>query len=57
MEFNTDRAKRVMNYLRDSGIDKDRMTAVGYGNEFMKYPEPKFANEEQANRRVEIKIL
>lgn len=52
-----DRAQRVMNYLIDSGIDKDRMTAVGYGNEFMKYPEPKFANEEQANRRVEIKIL
>jgi outer membrane protein OmpA-like peptidoglycan-associated protein len=51
------RAKRVMNYLVDSGIDKKRLTAVGYGNEFMKYPKPQFAYEEQANRRVEIKIL
>lgn len=51
------RAKRVMNYLIDNGIDKKRLVAVGYGNEFMLYPEPKFAHEEQANRRVEIKIL
>lgn len=51
------RAKRVMNYLIDNGVDKNRLEAVGYGNEFMKYPEPKFSYEEQANRRVEIKIL
>lgn len=51
------RAKKVMNYLIDSGVDKHRLEAVGYGNEFMKYPEPKFSYEEQANRRVEIKIL
>ena len=51
------RAKRVLNYLVESGIDKKRLTAVGYGNEFMKYPKPQFAYEEQANRRVEIKIL
>jgi outer membrane protein OmpA-like peptidoglycan-associated protein len=51
------RAKRVMLYLIESGVDKKRLQAVGYGNEFMKYPEPKFSYEEQANRRVEIKIL
>ncbi|MEX1192849.1 MAG: OmpA family protein [Brumimicrobium sp.] len=51
------RAKKVMNYLEDSGIDKKRMDAVGYGNEFMVYPEPKFTWQEQANRRVEIKII
>jgi outer membrane protein OmpA-like peptidoglycan-associated protein len=51
------RAKRVMNFLIEQGIDKKRLEAVGYGNEFMRYPEPKFAHEEQANRRVEIKIL
>lgn len=55
--LSTARAKRVMNFLIDSGVDKNRLQAVGYGNEFMKYPEPKFSHEEQANRRVEIKIL
>lgn len=51
------RAKRVMNYLIDNGISKDRLTAKGYGNTAPIYPDPKFAYEEQANRRVEIKIL
>lgn len=51
------RAKRVMEYLEESGIDKSRMKAEGYGNEHMIYPEPKFTWQEQANRRVEIKII
>lgn len=51
------RAKKVRDYLIESGIDKDRIEAEGYGNEHMIYPEAKFASEEQANRRVEIKIL
>lgn len=51
------RAKRVMRYLVESGVDKKRLDAVGYGNKFMKYPEPLTKREEQANRRVEIKIL
>lgn len=51
------RAKKVRDYLVDSGIDKKRIEVEGYGNEHMIYPEPKFAAEEQANRRVEIKIL
>jgi outer membrane protein OmpA-like peptidoglycan-associated protein len=51
------RAKRVMNYLIDNGIDKGRMEAKGYGNTMPIYKDPKFAYEEQANRRVEIKIL
>ena len=50
------RAKKVMNYLIDNGISKDRMVAKGYGNTMPVYAEPKFAYEEQANRRVEIKI-
>ncbi len=52
--ISTDRAKKVMQYLIDAGIDKHRMKAVGYGPI---YPEPKFSYEEQANRRVEILIL
>ncbi|MES2587483.1 MAG: OmpA family protein [Bacteroidota bacterium] len=51
------RAKKVLNYLVDNGIDKNRMVAKGYGNTMPIYPDPKFAYEEQANRRVEIKIL
>lgn len=51
------RAKQVMDYLEESGIDKKRMEAVGFGNEFMIYAEPKFSWQEQANRRVEVKII
>lgn len=50
------RAKKVMNYLISQGIDKTRMTAVGYGNTKPVYLKPKFAYEEQANRRVEIVV-
>lgn len=51
------RAKRVVNYLVENGISKDRLSAVGFGNTKPIYPEAKFAYEEQANRRVEIKVL
>lgn len=50
------RAKRVMKYLIDNGIDKSRLTAVGFGNTQPIYEDPKFSYEEQANRRVEIMI-
>lgn len=50
------RAKKVMNYLISQGIDKTRMTAVGYGSSKPIHPKPKFAYEEQANRRVEIVV-
>jgi outer membrane protein OmpA-like peptidoglycan-associated protein len=46
-----------MNYLIENGIDKERMTAVGYGNTLPVYKDAKFSYEEQANRRVEVKIL
>ncbi len=51
------RAKRVVNYLVENGIDKSRLTAVGLGNTKPIYPDAKFAYEEQANRRVEVKVL
>jgi outer membrane protein OmpA-like peptidoglycan-associated protein len=50
------RAKRVMMYLIDNGIDRSRLEAVGYGNTRPIFPEPKFFYEEQANRRVEILV-
>ena len=50
------RAKRVLKYLIDNGIDKSRLSAVGYGNTRPIYAEPKHSYEEQANRRVEIVV-
>lgn len=50
------RAKRIMKYLIDNGIDKNRLDAVGYGNTKPVFEEPKLFAEEQANRRVEILI-
>lgn len=50
------RAKRIMKYLIDNGIDKNRLEAVGYGNTKPVFLEPKLFAEEQANRRVEILI-
>ena len=50
------RAKRVMKYLIDNGIEKSRVEAVGYGNTRPVFEEPKLFAEEQANRRVEILI-
>jgi outer membrane protein OmpA-like peptidoglycan-associated protein len=51
------RAKRVMKYLIENGIEKDRMTAVGHGNTHPIYAEPQFFYEEQANRRVEVVVM
>jgi outer membrane protein OmpA-like peptidoglycan-associated protein len=48
------RAKRVLKYLVENGIDKDRLTSVGYGNTQPIYIKPLHTYEEQANRRVEI---
>lgn len=50
------RAKQVMRYLIDNGIDKDRLSSVGYGNTRPIFAEPKFLAEEQANRRVEVVV-
>ena len=51
------RAKRVYNFLVEKGVEKFRLDYKGYGNTEMIYPMPKNHYEEQANRRVEIKIL
>ena len=51
------RAKAVKSFLKDNGIDGSRLETMGYGNTEMIYPEPKSLEEEEANRRVEIKII
>lgn len=52
-----DRARAVVEYLISKGIDKDRMTWVGYGSTRMLYPEARSEEEMKQNRRVEIKIV
>jgi outer membrane protein OmpA-like peptidoglycan-associated protein len=51
------RAKKVLKYLVENGIDKSRLKAKGYGNTRPIYEKPQFFYEEQANRRVEIVVL
>ena len=51
------RAKAVKKFLKDNGINPDRLVVVGYGNLEMKFPNPEETWQEEANRRVEIKII
>jgi outer membrane protein OmpA-like peptidoglycan-associated protein len=51
------RANAVLNYLIEHGIDRNRMTATGFANWEMIYPNPKREEENIANRRVIIKIV
>ena len=51
------RAIMVYNYLILNGISKNRMTTKGFGNTRPICPNPKFSDEEQMNRRVEIEII
>ncbi len=51
------RAKAVKSFLKDNGIAGNRMVVVGYGNTEMLYEEPTEVWQEEANRRVEIKII
>lgn len=51
------RAKRVYLFLDENGINRNRMSSVGFGNTKPIYVNPKFSYEEQANRRVEIKVM
>jgi outer membrane protein OmpA-like peptidoglycan-associated protein len=51
------RAKAVKDYLVEKGIDSNRVQHVGYGNTEMVFQDPQTPEQEQANRRVEIKFL
>ncbi len=56
MDLSEKRAKAVMKYLTDHGINKNRMDWKGYGNKDMLYPNPQTAEQQIANRRVEIEM-
>lgn len=51
------RAKTIMKYFIKSGINKDRMRVKGFGSDHPIFTNPKNDREQQANRRVEIKIV
>ena len=51
-----DRAMTIYNYLVKKGISKERLSAVGLSASQMVNPKPKNLKEQEANRRVEIKI-
>ena len=44
-------------FLKDNGIEGNRMVVKGYGNTEMLFEEPINIHQEEANRRVEIKII
>ncbi|MFM7387494.1 MAG: OmpA family protein, partial [Bacteroidota bacterium] len=50
------RAKKIMEYLIDSGVEPNRLSAVGLGNTQPVYANPETDEQKEANRRVEIKI-
>jgi outer membrane protein OmpA-like peptidoglycan-associated protein len=55
-KMSEERAKAIMKYLITSGVSKSRLTAVGYGNTKPIYADAENEKQQQANRRVEIKV-
>ncbi|HEU5165523.1 MAG TPA: OmpA family protein [Chitinophagaceae bacterium] len=55
MKLSTDRAKSVVDYLVSKGIDANRLTAVGFGEE-KPVTTNKTAEGRTLNRRVELKL-
>ena len=57
-DLSTQRAKAIYKFLEYNGIEKSRMSFVGYASTKPLYPLPeKTEVEREANRRVEIEIL
>ena len=51
------RAKLVYDYLIDNGVHPDLLQFKGYGNHEMRFPKARSAEDQEANRRVEIRVL
>jgi outer membrane protein OmpA-like peptidoglycan-associated protein len=58
-EFNisTKRALTIRKFLIKNGFSEEQITGKGYGNSQMRYPDPINEQQEELNRRVEIKVL
>lgn len=57
MKLSENRAKAIYNYLIRNGVDEERLTYKGYGHSKPKVAPERNAEDEQRNRRVEIKVL
>jgi len=55
--LSVNRAKVVYDFLLKNGIEKERMTYMGFGSSQKLFPEEKTSQEQELNRRVEIKII
>lgn len=51
------RARKIMHYFIQSGINRKRLSYKAFGSKQPIYANPRTEREAQANRRVEIKIL
>lgn len=51
------RAKLIYDYLLQNGVSPDRVSYRGYGNWEMRYPHARSEQEQELNRRVEIRVL
>jgi outer membrane protein OmpA-like peptidoglycan-associated protein len=51
------RAKTIFDYLIEKGIDRQRMSTIGFGEKFMLFPDPKNNEEAMQNMRVEIEVI
>lgn len=57
-DLSTQRAKAICKFLEYNGIEKNRMTFIGFGSSKPLYALPeKTEGEREANRRVEIEII
>lgn len=55
-QLSEQRAQTIYHYLVKKGISKDRLSTVGLSYSQMLYPHPRDPKEQEANRRVDIKI-
>ena len=46
----------MIQWLTDHGIDPERLTAKGRGSDAVLFPDPLYAWQHEANRRIEIEV-
>lgn len=51
------RAKLIYDYLINHGVPAEQLKYRGYGNHEMRFPNARTAQDQEANRRVEIRVL
>ncbi|MCE3229416.1 MAG: flagellar motor protein MotD [Bacteroidetes bacterium] len=56
-KLSENRARAIYDFLVSKGVAADRLSYKGYGHSKPKFPNEATAEEEQANRRVEILII